>query len=402
MTVVSGPTLEITSLSARRVLDEPGRAAVDVRIEAGTVHARALVPACAPSAVETIERRLAPELVGRRWASLEELDAVLCNLDGTRAKEHLGADATIGVSVAAARAFAVQGGQPLYRWLPHPSPERLPVPYFSAVRGSPAANRLDVRELMVVPIGAPSTRAAAQAGSEIHAGLRRAIAACGLGTDHAAQGGFVPALQAPEDVLDLLCQAIATSGYVAGTEVGIALDIGASRLVGPEGEYRLNGFRFSAADFVEYLGALVERFPITSIEDGMADTDPKGWELLTRRLGSRVQVVGGGSYAAPSLEIVAAAAWGRGTAAAIDPCRIGTVTEAISAIRSAYEEGFGAMVSHCAGTPLDPFTADLSVAVGCGQIKVGAPPTGQRALVADRLLAIAEEAIAVPFGVRRR
>lgn len=417
---------QITRLRALEILDSRGRPTVEVSLELdGGTGAVASVPSGASRGAEEaaelrdgdpsryggagvagvvgiIEGEIADAIVGSVWDSLEDLDWALCAFDGTAKKERLGANAIVGISMAAARAFAASEGASLYQWLPRPETLRLPVPHFNVVNGGVhAANRLDFQEFMVAPLGAPSFAEGLRAGAEIYARLRERLGGLGFSTALGDEGGFAPALEAPEDVLDLLVEAIAAAGYEAGGgAVAIALDLAASQLREADGRYRVNGSRFDAVDLVEYLAWLVDRYPIYSVEDAMGEDDPKGWELLTERLGGRVQLVGDDNLVSSPDLISAAIGRGQGTAALIKPNQVGTVTETLEAVRRCYEGGFGAMVSHRSGETADPFIADLAVAVGCGQIKAGAPARGERVAKYNRLLAIESLDGSLPYGRR--
>ncbi|HVX23130.1 MAG TPA: phosphopyruvate hydratase [Acidimicrobiales bacterium] len=418
----------ITALRALEILDSRGRPTVGVHLELddGTV-GEAGVPSGASrgsreaverrdgdprrfggdgvrSVVATVEDDIADAVVGPAWPSLEDLDAALCALDGTPDKERLGGNAIVGISMAAARAFAAADGLPLYRWLPRVSPPRLPVPHFNVVNGGRhARNRLDFQEFMVAPLGAPSFAEALRAGVEIYGCLREALGRLGFATGLGDEGGFAPALQAPEDVLDLLTEAITTAGYEVGPDgVAIALDPAASELREDVGTYHVNGSHFDSVDMVEYLAYLTDRYPIWSIEDGVAQDDAKGWELLTERLAGRVQLVGDDNLVTNADLIAQAIRRRQGTAGLIKVNQVGTVTETLQAVRTCYLGGFDAMVSHRSGETTDPFIADLAVAVGCGQIKAGAPARGERVAKYNRLLAIEAEEPDLPYGRRPR
>ena len=253
----------------------------------------------------------------------------------------------------------------------------------------------------MAPIGAPSFTEALRAGAEVYACLRDMIGRIGFTTALGDEGGFAPALQAPEDVLDLLVEAIAAAGYELGPHgIALALDLASSQFREADGCYHVNGSHFDAVDLVEYLASLVDRYPIWSIEDGMGEDDPKGWELLTERLGDRVQLVGDDNLVTSPDRISDAIAEGQGTAALIKPNQVGTVTETIEAVSRCYRGGFSAMVSHRSGETSDAFIADLAVATGCGQIKAGAPARGERVAKYNRLLAIEAEEPDLPYGRR--
>jgi len=416
----------ITALCAMEILDSRGRPTVDVRLEVdGGVSGHAAVPSGVSrgtreaverrdgdaarydgegvrTVVATVEDEIATAVVGPVWDSLHELDAALCALDGTPTKERLGGNAVVGVSMAAARAFARSDGQELYRWLPQVAhPARLPVPHFNVVNGGlHAENRLGFQEFMIAPLGAPTYAEALRAGTEIYHRLRRRLRQLGFSTSLGDEGGFAPALQAPTDVLDLLVGAITATGYETGPNgVMIALDPAASEFRQPDGSYRVNGTTLDSAGLVDYLATLVDRYPIWSIEDGLAEDDTGGWELLTRRLAERVQLVGDDNLVTNPELIWEAIAARRGTAALIKVNQVGTVTEALEAVRRCHEGGFGAMVSHRSGETTDTFITDLAVATGCGQIKAGAPARGERVAKYNRLLTIEAQAPELPYGL---
>lgn len=417
---------QITDVWAAEILDSRGQPTVEVRLEVDrSVVGVAAVPSGASrgkgealerrdgdparyrgagvrDVVETIEGEIADAIVGPVWDFQEDVDGALCALDGTPDKGRFGANALIGISVAAARALATADGMPLYRWLPSPGPLRLPVPHFNVVNGGlHAKNRLDFQEFMVAPVGAPSFTEALRAGAEVYACLRDTIGRIGFTTALGDEGGFAPALQAPEDVLDLMVEAITAAGYEVGSRgIALALDLASSQFRETNGCYHVNGSHFDAVDLVEYLASLVDRYPIWSIEDGMGEDDPKGWELLTERLGDRVQLVGDDNLVTSPDRISEAIAKGQGTAALIKPNQVGTVTETLEAVSRCYRGGFGAMVSHRSGETSDTFIADLAVAIGCGQIKAGAPARGERVAKYNRLLAIEAEEPDLPYGRR--
>jgi enolase len=418
---------QVTALRAMEILDSRGRPTLEVRIEVdGSAVGVAAVPSGASkgtqeaaerrdgdpdryrgagvrTVVASIEEEISSAILGRRWASLEELDAALCALDGTANKERLGANAIVGISMAAARGFARRDGAELYQWLPRlGGTARLPVPHFNVVNGGVhAPNRLDFQEFMIAPLGAPSFSEALRAGAEIYRSLHDTLARLGLASGLGDEGGFAPALQAPEDVLDLLVEAIAAAGYARGPGgVAIALDLAASEFREADGRYHVNGSHFDSGDLVEYLAYLADRYPIWLIEDGVAEDDPKGWEILTQRLGERVQLVGDDNLVTNPELISDAIAHRRGTAALIKVNQVGTVTETLEAVRRCYLGQFGAMVSHRSGETADTFIADLAVAIGCGQLKAGAPARGERVAKYNRLLAIEAQDADLPYGVR--
>jgi enolase len=354
------------------------------------------------SVVSTVNEEILDAVTGRGWNSLSELDAALCALDGTPNKERLGANAIVGVSMAAARALAVRAGVELYQWLAPPGLEpRLPVPHFNVVNGGVhAKNRLDFQEFMVAPLGAPSFREALRAGAEIHARLRGRLDGLGFATSLGDEGGFAPALQAPEDVLDLLVEAIEDAGYELGPHgVAIALDLAASEFRDTDGNYAVSGSHFSTVELIDYIDYLLERYPIWSIEDGVGEDDDDGWQLLTKRLGGRVQLVGDDNFVTNPAVISDAISRGIANAALIKVNQVGTVTETMEAASLCRRGGYEIMVSHRSGETSDTFIVDLAVALAGGQLKAGAPARGERVAKYNRLLAIEAAVPGIPYGL---
>jgi enolase len=357
------------------------------------------------SVISTVNEEILDALTGRGWTSLSELDIALCALDGTPNKERLGGNAIVGVSMAVARALATRCGVELYQWLaPRGLAPRLPVPHFNVVNGGVhAKNRLDFQEFMVAPLGAPNFREALRAGAEIHARLSRRLAVLGFATSLGDEGGFAPALQAPEDVLDLLVEAIEDAGYELGPHgVAIALDLAASEFRETDGNYFVSGSHFSTVELIDYIEYLLERYPIWSIEDGVGEDDNDGWQLLTKRLGSRVQLVGDDNFVTNPDVISEAISRGIANAALIKVNQVGTVTETMEAASLCRRGGYDVMVSHRSGDTSDTFIADLAVALAGGQLKAGAPARGERVAKYNRLLAIEAAVPAMPYGLAPR
>jgi enolase len=354
-------------------------------------------------AVANVNGELNEALAGRDWDDLAAVDQAMCDLDGTPNKARLGANAIIGTSMALARALAASAGKPLYEWLPgFGQPARLPVPCFNVLNGGAhAPNPLDFQEFMVCPLGAPSMAEAVRAGAEVYAALRKLLTAGGHSTGLGDEGGFAPNLAEPEEVLELIVQAITDAGYPTGpTGVGIALDPAASEFWTADG-YKVNGALLSSADTIARYAAMVDRFPIWSIEDGLGEQDPDGWKQLTAELGGRVQLVGDDNFCTNPAIITAAISDGIANAALIKVNQIGTVTETLDAMRICHEAGYGQMVSHRSGETPDTFIADLAVATGCGQIKTGAPARGERIAKYNRLVQIAAQRPDLPYGLSR-
>ena len=342
-------------------------------------------------------------VTGRSWKSLDELDRAVIELDGTPTKSRLGANATVGVSMAAARAMALADGKPLYRWLsPDENQLRLPVPHFNVVNGGAhAQNELEFQEFMLAPLGAVNFAEALRAGAEIYQTLRGILHSRKHSTGLGDEGGFAPELGTPEEVLDLLVEAISTAGYKPGSQgVAIALDPASSEMREPDGNYRYAPWaRKSTEEMIERYEALTTDYPIWSIEDGLAEDDWDGWEKLTARLGKRVQLVGDDIFVTNPAIIRQGTERKVANSVLIKLNQIGTVTETLEAIAVCRAAGYTQMVSHRSGETTDTFIADLAVATGAGQIKTGAPARGERVAKYNRLVVIEAEHPGLPYGV---
>jgi len=406
--------LHVSDLSAVEVLDSRGRPtlAVTLVLEDGT-RARAGVPSGASTgsreavelrdgdpdrfggsgvltAVANVNGEIAETVRSRRFKDLTDLDETLIALDGTPDKGRLGANAIVGVSMAAARAGAAAAGEPLWRALaPDGVAPRLPVPHFNVVNGGVhARNDLDFQEFMIAPLGAPTLAEAVRAGAEVYAELRRLLAAAGHETGLGDEGGFAPEIDRPEEVLAVLVAAIEGAGYTPGREgVAIALDPASSEFW-EDGRYRVAGESLSTDDMIDRYEQMVADFPIWSLEDGLAERDTDGWVRLTGRLGDRIQLVGDDNLVTNPAIIARAVADGAGNAALIKVNQVGTVTETLEAMAVCRRAGWAQMVSHRSGESVDSFIADLAVGTGCGQLKSGAPARGERVAKYNRLLEI--------------
>lgn len=415
--------MKVTAAAAREILDSRGQPTLWVSLTTSSGIFEAGVPSGASTGkAEAFERRDglprfegkgvldAAEAVsdpiaslladGRDWADLRELDAALCELDGTANKSCLGANAIVGVSMAAARAFAADHGRPLYLDLDGPLP-RLPVPHFNVINGGAhAANSLEFQEFMIAPIGAPSFAEALRAGAEIYSALRRGLSTRGLPTGLGDEGGFAPDLDDVFGACQLLVEAVEAAGYRTGLDgVMIALDPAANGFYFSDGRYALGGQSLTGTDMVEFYRDLVVRYPIWSIEDGCAEGDLETWRRLTDELGERVQIVGDDLFVTDTERIVAGSRAGLATAALIKVNQIGTVTETLDALAICRSVRYGSMVSHRSGETHDAFIADLAVASGCGQIKAGAPARGERVAKYNRLLEIESQIAGAPYGL---
>ena len=420
-------TMKVTNVTALEVLDSRSRPtlATTISLEDGTV-ARAGVPSGASTgsreavelrdgderrfdgngvlgAVASVNGEIASAVAGRTFHDLAELDRALVALDGTDNKSRLGANAIVGVSVAAARALAVSHDLPLWASLQPVGgvAPRLPVPHFNVVNGGVhAPNNLDFQEFMVAPVGAPTMAEAVRAGAEVYAKLKGLLSEQGFGTGLGDEGGFAPQIDHPEDVLRLLVQAIEEAGYRPGRDgMAIALDPASSEFFN-NGVYRVAGESLTSSDMIDRYEAMIDEFPIWSIEDGLAESDWDGYVKLTERLADRVQLVGDDSLVTNPRIIEQAIARGAGTAALIKVNQVGTVSETLEAVAVCREAGWAQMVSHRSGETEDAFIADLAVAIGCGQIKSGAPARGERVAKYNRLIEIGA-AGDLPFGLAR-
>ncbi|GAA3339787.1 phosphopyruvate hydratase [Amorphoplanes nipponensis] len=418
-------TLTITGVRAVEVLDSRGRPTLAVTLslpDGSSVHAG--VPSGASTGSrEAVELRdgdparyagkgvlraagnvngeLADLLCGREFPDLAAVDRAMIEADGTDTKARLGANAIVGVSMAAARAFAAAAGVPLWRYLtPEGVTPRLPVPHFNVVNGGAhAPNRLDFQEFMIAPVGAPSLAEAVRAGAEVYAALRRRLADKGFATGLGDEGGFAPEIDAPEDVLTALVDAITDAGYTPGRDgVAIALDPAASEFY-RDGGYHVAGERLSSDDMIARYEAIIERYPVWSIEDGLAEGDWDGWIRLTERLGQRLQIVGDDLLVTNPAIVTEAIARRAGNAALIKVNQIGTITETLETMRLCRDAGWAQMVSHRSGETEDTFIADLATGTGCGQLKTGAPARGERVAKYNRLIEI-EAGDRMAYGLR--
>ncbi|MFE7576642.1 phosphopyruvate hydratase [Streptomyces sp. NPDC057521] len=418
-------SLRISELRAVEILDSRARPTLDITLTTDTgTRLRAGVPSGASTgtreavelrdgdparfagqgvlqAVDHVNGEIAQALVGRDFASAADVDAALIALDGTETKSRLGANAIVGVSLAAARADAVASGKELWQYLADTAGRtpRLPVPHFNVVNGGAhAANNLDFQEFMLAPLGAPSLPEAVRAGAEVYARLKARLAAGGHPTGLGDEGGFAPDIDRPEDVLALLVQAITDAGYTPGREgIALALDPAASEFFA-DGRYRVAGEDLRAEQLVDRYEEMIERFPVWSIEDGLAEDDWEGWVRLTERLGDRVQLMGDDIFVTNPAIITRAVARKVGNSALIKVNQIGTVTETLEAMSVCDRAGYTQMISHRSGETPDTFIADLAVGTGCGQIKSGAPARGERVAKYNRFLELAADHGDLPFG----
>lgn len=401
--------LNVRHISAAEILDSRGVPTVEAIVSLADGVGRASVPSGKSTGQhEALERRdrevrywgmgvqqvvasindeIAPELVGKQLPEQTELDRWLCDLDATTNKSRLGANAILAVSLAAARARAAVMRQELYASL-NENASLLPVPSFNVINGGAHSdNTLDLQEFMIAPAGMPTFAAALQAGAEVYHALAGILHKKGLSAAVGDEGGFAPAISQPEQALDLLVAAIERAGYRPGSDVSIAIDPAANGFY-RDGLYWIAGQPYDSEALTSRYAAWLVRYPIISIEDGLAEDDVEGWILLTRELGRRVQVVGDDIFVSSAAKVVEAAEAGVANAVLLKPNQIGTLTEITNTAHAARSVGFRMMMSHRSGETDDSFIADLSVALATGEIKAGAPARGERVAKYNRLLAI--------------
>jgi enolase 1/2/3 len=345
-------------------------------------------------AVANVHRVLAPKLLGMEAERQTEVDAAMVDLDGTPAKEKLGANAILGVSLAVAGAAASEAGVPLYRYLGGVNARQLPVPMINIVNGGAHAdNNLDLQEFMIVPVGAPSFAEALRMAVEVFQSLKDLLKKKGLNTAVGDEGGFAPNLSSNEQALALVMSAIETAGYRPGRDVALALDAAASEFY-ERGRYVMKGEKHaerSSEEMIRFYEDLIRRYPIISLEDGLSEQDGKGWRILTERLGGRVQLVGDDVFVTNPRIFTKGIADGIGNAILVKLNQIGTLTETLETIEIAKRAGYAAVVSHRSGETEDTTIADLAVGLNTGQIKTGSVSRTDRTAKYNRLLRIEEE-----------
>ena len=344
-------------------------------------------------ACDAVDGEIFDALGGMEAEDQRRLDRALIGLDGTANKSRLGANAILGVSLASAKAAAAAAGQPLYRYVGGVGAHVLPVPMMNVLNGGAHAdNPIDIQEFMIVPAGAESFAEAVRAGAEVFHALRALLLEAGQSVNTGDEGGFAPALSSAEEALGFVMRAIEKAGYRPGEDVALALDAAATEFWA-DGRYRLEGEgrTLDADGMAGYLAELCGRYPIVSVEDGMAEDDWEGWKALTERLGSRVQLVGDDLFATNPERLARGLGEGAGNAVLVKVNQIGTLTEALDVAALAMSAGWRAVMSHRSGETEDTTIADLAVAAGCGQIKTGSLARSDRLAKYNRLLRIEEE-----------
>ena len=407
---------EIVEVVAREILDSRGNPTVEVEIELFSgARGRAAVPSGASTgaheavelrdggeryggkgvrtAVEHVNGEIADTVLGVDGSDQRALDDELCRLDGTPNKGRLGANAILGVSLAAAQAAAIESGLSLFRYVGGTNASVLPMPLMNVLNGGAHADsNVDVQEFMLAPVGAATFAEALRWGAETYHALRGILHGRGLATALGDEGGFAPDLPRNEDALALLVEAIQSAGYTPGDEIALALDVAATELY-RDGRYELagEGASFGGEEFAEYLAGLCDRYPIVSIEDGMDEDDWDGWASLTERLGSRVQLVGDDLFVTNPERVAFGVRRGVANSILIKVNQIGTLTETLDTVELGRRHGLTSVISHRSGETEDATIADLAVATGCGMIKTGAPARSDRVAKYNQLLRIEEE-----------
>ncbi len=404
----------IEALGAREILDSRGNPTVEVEIELedGT-QARAAVPSGASTgAFEAAELRdggtrylgkgvekaiaflndeIAPEIIGFDAQDQRLVDAAMIELDGTKNKSRMGANAILGASLAVAKASAESADLSLFRYLGGPNAHLLPVPMMNILNGGAHADtNVDIQEFMIAPIGAPTFRESLRWGAEIYHALKAVLKKRGLATSVGDEGGFAPNLESNRAALDLILEAISAAGFKPGTEIALAMDVAATEFH-EDGKYRFEGSLKTSDEMIAYYTSLVDAYPIVSIEDPLNEEDWAGWTQMTGALGSRIQIVGDDLFVTNPERLARGIAGNTANALLVKVNQIGTLTETIDAVEMAHHASYRTMMSHRSGETEDTTIADLAVALNCGQIKTGAPARTERVAKYNQLLRIEEE-----------
>jgi enolase len=407
----------ILDVHARQILDSRGNPTVEVEVflEDGSMGRAAVPSGASTGAHEAVEKRdgdkgrfggkgvsqavdavrgeIAQAVSGHDAEDQLELDALLIELDGTENKSRLGANAILGVSLAVAKAAADARGLPLYRYVGGVAAHLLPVPMMNIINGGEHAdNAIDFQEFMVVPVGTDSLSEAVRCGAEIFHTLKKGLSEAGLSTAVGDEGGFAPALASTTDALDFIMKSVERAGYRPGEDVVLALDCAATEYY-RDGAYRMEGEgrTFASGEMVDYLAELAARYPIASIEDGMAEDDWDGWKALTDRLGGKVQLVGDDLFVTNPKRLALGIEKGIANSILVKVNQIGTLSETLEAVSNAQRAGYTAVMSHRSGETEDTTIADLAVATNCGQIKTGSLARSDRLAKYNQLIRIEEE-----------
>lgn len=408
---------EIIDLMAREIIDSRGNPTVevDVVLDDGSF-GRASVPSGASTgvheavelrdgdkarfggkgvlkAVNNVNTEIYDAIVGFDAAEQEEIDAEMIALDGTENKGRLGANAILGVSLAIAKASADSAGLPLYRYIGGTAARVLPVPMMNIINGGQHAdNPIDIQEFMIMPVGATSIAEAIRMGSEVFHALRANLKKAGMNTNVGDEGGFAPNIGSAKEALDFIVESIKTAGYKPGEDVVLALDAASSEFY-KDGKYVMEGEgkTFTSAELVKYYKDLVNNYPIKSIEDGMAEDDWEGWDLLTKTLGDRIQLVGDDLFVTNTKRLEMGIDKGVANSILVKVNQIGSLSETLAAVQMAQRAGYTAVLSHRSGETEDATIADIAVATNCGQIKTGSMSRTDRLAKYNQLIRIEQE-----------
>lgn len=408
---------KISKIIAREILDSRGNPTVevDVILDNG-ISGRAAVPSGASTgskeavelrdgdkkrylgkgvehAVNNVNKIIAPELIGKNPSEQKEIDAFMIKLDGTENKGRLGANAILGVSLAVAKASAQDAGMSLFRYLGGDDARRLPIPFFNILNGGKHAdNNVDIQEFMIAPLGSQSFKEALRMAAETYHNLKAVLKSKGLNTSVGDEGGFAPDLSSNEEAIQMIITAIEKAGYKPGHDISIVLDPAASEFY-QAGKYILKAdkSRLSSEEMVKYYANLISKYPIISIEDGLAEDDWDGWKVLTKELGKRIQLTGDDIFVTNPKILVEGIKNGIANSVLIKLNQIGTLTETLETVAIAKKAGYTCVFSHRSGETEDSFLADITVATNAGQLKTGAPARSERLAKYNQLLRIEEE-----------
>ncbi len=404
----------IKSITAREILDSRGNPTVEVEIRLDDKSmARAAVPSGASTgafeaaelrdggkrylgkgvenAVKNIVEKIAPVVIGLDALDQKVIDEKMINLDGSKNKSNLGANAILGVSLAVARAAAISTGQSLFKYIGKAEGKTLPVPMMNILNGGAHADtNVDIQEFMVAPIGAPTFKESLRWGAEIYHSLKSVLKGKGLATSIGDEGGFAPDLASNRAALDLILQAIESAGFKAGVDIGLAMDVAATEFF-ENGKYKFEGKELTAEQMINYYRELVTSYPLLSIEDPLDEDDWDGWRNLTAQLGDKIQIVGDDLFVTNPERLQRGIESKSANALLVKVNQIGTLSETIAAVTLAHKNNFKSMMSHRSGETEDTTIADLAVALNCGQIKTGAPARSERVAKYNQLLRIEEE-----------
>ncbi|MHA6511036.1 phosphopyruvate hydratase [Tessaracoccus sp. Z1128] len=405
----------IEFIQAREILDSRGNPTIEVEVELDSgASGRAAVPSGASTgafeaaelrdgdkgrfggkgvltAVQNVTEVIGEEILGLDASEQRIVDLAMIELDGTENKSKLGANAILGVSLAVAHAAAEEAGLPLYKYVGGPNAHILPVPMMNILNGgSHADSNVDIQEFMIAPIGAESFAQAVEMGASVYHALKAVLKEKGLNTGLGDEGGFAPNLESNRAALDLIVEAIKKAGYEPGVDVALALDVAASEFY-KDGGYAFEGATKTADEMVDYYAELVDAYPLVSIEDPLNEEDWDGWKAMTDRLGSKVQIVGDDLFVTNVTRIQRGIDTDTANALLVKVNQIGSLTETIDAVDLAHRNGYRTMMSHRSGETEDVTIADLAVALGCGQIKSGAPARTDRVAKYNQLLRIEDD-----------